>query len=82
MIDGVPVTSLTRTVLDLARTLPLEQAVASGDRAMALGLAQEGSWKRAYSRWSGGPAFDRHAEPSHSSMSAARASESQSAACG
>ena len=26
MIDGVPVTSLTRTVLDLARTLPMEQA--------------------------------------------------------
>jgi hypothetical protein len=40
MIDGIPVTSLTRTVLDLARTLPLEQAVASGDRAMALGLAR------------------------------------------
>ncbi len=38
MIDGVPVTSLTRTVLDLARTLPMEQAVASGDRALALGL--------------------------------------------
>jgi predicted transcriptional regulator of viral defense system len=27
MLDGVPVTSLTRTVLDLARTLPMEQAV-------------------------------------------------------
>jgi hypothetical protein len=38
MIDGVPVTSLTRTVLDLARTLPMEQAVASGDRALFLGL--------------------------------------------
>jgi hypothetical protein len=38
MVDGVPVTSLTRTVLDLARTLPMEQAVASGDRALALGL--------------------------------------------
>jgi len=37
-IDGVPVSSLTRTVLDLARTLPMEQAVAAGDRALALGL--------------------------------------------
>jgi hypothetical protein len=27
MIDGVPVTSLTPTMLDLARTLPIEQAV-------------------------------------------------------
>jgi hypothetical protein len=41
MIDGVAVCSRTRTVLDLARTLPTEQAVASGDRALALGLAQE-----------------------------------------
>jgi hypothetical protein len=37
-IDGVPVSSLTRTVLDLARTLPMEQPVAAGDRALALGL--------------------------------------------
>jgi hypothetical protein len=27
MIDGVPVTSLTPTVLDLTRTLPMEQVV-------------------------------------------------------
>ena len=38
-IDGVTVTSLGRTVLDLCRTLPLEQAVAAGDRALAYGLA-------------------------------------------
>jgi hypothetical protein len=37
-IDGVPVTSLARTVLDLCRTLPIEQAVAAGDRALAFGL--------------------------------------------
>jgi hypothetical protein len=37
-IDGVAVTSLGRTVLDLCRTLPIEQAVAAGDRALAYGL--------------------------------------------
>jgi hypothetical protein len=37
-IDGVPVTSLARTVLDLCRTVPIEQAVAAGDRALAYGL--------------------------------------------
>ena len=36
--NGIPVTSLPRTVLDLARTLPMEQAVAAGDAALALGL--------------------------------------------
>lgn len=36
-IDGIPVTSLARTVLDLCRTVPIEQAVAAGDRALAYG---------------------------------------------
>jgi hypothetical protein len=40
-IDGVAVTSLGRTVLDLCRTLPNEQAVAAGDRALRYGLAVE-----------------------------------------
>jgi hypothetical protein len=40
-IDGVPVTSLARTVVDLCRTLPIEQAVAAGDRALAYGLVRE-----------------------------------------
>lgn len=40
-IDGVPVTSLERTVLDLARTLPFDRAVAAGDRALAIGMAVE-----------------------------------------
>jgi hypothetical protein len=52
-IDGVLVTSLARTVLDLCRTVPIEQAVAAGDRALAYGLvravlddhlAQMGHW--------------------------------------
>lgn len=38
-IDGVPVTSLARSVADLARTLPYAQAVAIGDKALALGLS-------------------------------------------
>jgi predicted transcriptional regulator of viral defense system len=39
-IDGVSVTSLARTVLDLCRTVPIEQAVAAGDRALAFGLVR------------------------------------------
>lgn len=38
VVSGMPVTSLARTVLDLARTLPLEQAVAAGDAALRRGL--------------------------------------------
>jgi hypothetical protein len=38
VVDGIVVTSVARTVLDLARTLPWEQAVAAGDRALAGGL--------------------------------------------
>jgi hypothetical protein len=38
--DGVVVTSLARTVLDLARTLPYPEAVATADAALRLGLEQ------------------------------------------
>lgn len=38
VVDGFVVTSLPRTVADLGRLLPFEQAVAAGDRAAALGL--------------------------------------------
>jgi hypothetical protein len=38
LVHGLRVTSLARTVLDLARTVPIEQAVAAGDRALALDL--------------------------------------------
>jgi hypothetical protein len=37
-LDGMRVTSLARTVADLARTLPLDQAVAAGDAALRRGL--------------------------------------------
>jgi hypothetical protein len=39
LIDGITVTSLVRTVLDLARTVPMEQAVSAGDWALANGLS-------------------------------------------
>lgn len=39
-LDGLPVTSLARTVLDLARTQSLRHAVISGDAALAAGLTR------------------------------------------
>jgi hypothetical protein len=41
LINNLPVTSRARTVLDLARILPMTQAVAAGDRALALGLTRQ-----------------------------------------
>ena len=41
VIDGIQVTSLERTVFDLARTLLYERAVAAGDRGLATGMAME-----------------------------------------
>jgi hypothetical protein len=38
LMQGVPVTTLARTIADLGRTLSLDQAVAAGDRALQLGL--------------------------------------------
>jgi enamine deaminase RidA (YjgF/YER057c/UK114 family) len=38
VVDGVLVTSLARTVVDLCRTLPYDHAVAAGDKALASGL--------------------------------------------
>jgi hypothetical protein len=40
-VHGVTVTSVARTVADLGRTLPFEQAVAAGDRAVALKLSPD-----------------------------------------
>jgi hypothetical protein len=37
-VDGIAVTSIARTVLDLARTRPMPQAVAAADRALRDGL--------------------------------------------
>ncbi len=38
VVDGIAVTSLARTVLDLACRLPMDQAVAIGDAALRLGV--------------------------------------------
>jgi hypothetical protein len=41
IVDGIAVTSLERTIFDLARTLSYERSVAAGDRALALGMAMD-----------------------------------------
>jgi hypothetical protein len=55
MIENMSVTSLRRTVLDLARTLPMMEAVAAGDRALALGLTRQelDAGLQAMERWPG-----------------------------
>lgn len=40
-VDGLPVTSITRTVLDLVRTLPFPEAVMATDAALRLGVDRE-----------------------------------------
>jgi len=41
VIDGISVTTLPRTVADLARSLSFEQAVVTGDAALRLGLSRD-----------------------------------------
>jgi hypothetical protein len=41
VIDGISVTTLPRTVADLARSLSFEQAVVAGDAALRLGLSRD-----------------------------------------
>ena len=41
VVDGVAVTTLARTILDLSRTLSMERSVPIGDAALALGLSRE-----------------------------------------
>jgi hypothetical protein len=55
VVDGVLVTSVARTVLDLGRTRPMEQAVAAGDAALRAGLspAALGLGLLAMERWPG-----------------------------
>lgn len=56
-VDGVNCTSLPRTLVDVARTLPPRQAVAIGDRALTLGLdPQKLVWSLARAKgWPGIP---------------------------
>src|ERR671920_328014 len=42
IVDGVLTTDATRTVVDLARTLPFESAVVAADAALAWGLTSAG----------------------------------------
>ena len=62
LVDGVPVTSVPRTVVDVARTAGFEQAVVVVDSALEAGLADEAGLAAALarrSRWPGLPAARR-----------------------
>lgn len=61
MVGGVPVTSLARTVIDLGRSLPFEQAVSVADAALRVGCARD-ELDRVLTRatgWRGAPAARR-----------------------
>jgi hypothetical protein len=55
LVEGVPVTSVPRTVVDVARTAGFEQAVVVADAALEAGLADEGMLAAALARWSRWP---------------------------
>lgn len=57
-IDGLRVTSLARTVLDLARTRPFDWGVATADAALRAGLSRE-TLQRECSRFAGVPGIAR-----------------------
>ncbi|MGE3285916.1 MAG: hypothetical protein AB7J32_07405 [Pseudonocardia sp.] len=60
--DGIAVTSPTRTLLDVARTVPFEQAVVIVDAALRVGLVDHGALAAELERrrrWPGGPAAGR-----------------------
>jgi hypothetical protein len=62
LVEGVPVTSPARTVLDIARSAPFQQAVVLADRALALGLVVPGQLADGVARatgWPGAPAARR-----------------------
>ena len=58
IVAGVPVTSMARTLVDVARTVPFEQAVVVADAALRGGLVQPGELAAALARagqWRGVP---------------------------
>lgn len=62
VVDGVRVTSVERTLVDIARTLPFEQAVVAADGALDLELTTLQRFWRATARakgWPGAPAARR-----------------------
>lgn len=61
-VGGTVVTSAARTVVDLARSIPVEQAVVVADAVLALGLADRAELQDAVqraTRWRGSPAAHR-----------------------
>lgn len=61
-VGGTVVTSAARTVVDLARSIPVEQAVVVADAVLALGLADRAEPQDAVqraTRWRGSPAAHR-----------------------
>jgi hypothetical protein len=62
LVEGVAVTSVPRTVVDVARTVGFEQAVVVADAALEAGLVDEAALEAALSRghrWPGLPAARR-----------------------
>ncbi|TQM38579.1 type IV toxin-antitoxin system AbiEi family antitoxin domain-containing protein [Pseudonocardia cypriaca] len=55
LVDGLPVTSVPRTIVDVARTVGFEQAVVVADAALEAGLVDEGALAVALARWSRWP---------------------------
>jgi hypothetical protein len=51
LVEGVPVTSVPRTVVDVARTVGFEQAVVVADAALEAGLVDEAVLAAAVARW-------------------------------
>jgi hypothetical protein len=78
LVDGVAVTSVARTVVDVARTAPFEQAVVVLDAALAKELVDGQQLAEALLRvvgWSGAPAARRavgFAEPGAASVGESR----------
>ena len=58
VLGGIAVTSLARTVLDLGRTLPLEQGVAAADAALRQGVSR-GELEEVLARCPGWPGVGR-----------------------
>ncbi|HEY1973407.1 MAG TPA: hypothetical protein VGH89_36030 [Pseudonocardia sp.] len=59
VVDGLPVTAVARTVVDLARVAPFESGVVTADAALALGVVDEEELRRAAARCAGWPGAPR-----------------------
>jgi hypothetical protein len=59
LVNGIPVTSVARTVIDLARTVSFESSVVVADAALAQGLVTIGELAVALDRASGWPGVPR-----------------------